>query len=157
MLRTGMIVLSIWSGLNLLMAAACNGAMVLNQNSPGFRLLFGDATIQEMEPSIVAAVNSMAMLCNALVAAYCLLALFVIWIGLAKRATWAFWGLLLSMGSFQLFGFLSVAYYGGGILVLSYYIVSSAMLAVGLGYSAYALYLQDRVRNQVASGSGKSN
>lgn len=151
MLRTGMIVLSIWSGLNLLMGVTCNAVMVLNQNSPGFRLLFGDSTIQEYDPSIVAAINSMAMLCNALVAACCLLALVVIWTGLAKRATSAFWGLLIALGWFQLFGFVSVAYYGGGWMVLSYYIVSSAVLVVGLGFSACALYRQDRVRSRVAS------
>lgn len=151
MLRTGTTVLSIWSGLNLLMGVACNGAMVLNQNSPGFRLLFGDATIQEMDPSVVAAVNSMAMLCNALVAAFCLLALVVIWTGLAKRSLWAFWGLLIAMGWFQLFGFLSVAYYGGGILVLSYYIISSALLVIGLGTSAWALYRPGGVQAGVVS------
>ena len=143
MLRTGMIVLSIWSGLHLLIALAANGAMILNQDAPGFRLLFGDSAIQEYDPSIVATINSLCMQCNALVAGYCLLALVVIWTGLAKRAMWAFWGLLIAMGSFQLFGFVSVAYYGGVGIFLSYYIVSSAVLVVGFGFSAYALYRQD--------------
>lgn len=139
MLRAGMIVLSIWSGLNLLMALAANGAMVSGQNSPGFRLLFGDETVRGFDPAVVAAVNSMAMLCNGLVAAYSLLALVVIWTGLARRAMPAFWGLLLAMGTFQLFGFVSVAYYGGGGMVLSYYLASAAVLVVGLGLSGYAL------------------
>ncbi len=140
MLRMGMVFLSIWSSLNLIVALACNFAItLLHQNSPGLRLLFGDSKIQDFDPNVVAAINMLAVQYNAILVALCVLMLVVIWTSLAKKARWAFWGLLIALSVLQVFGFASVSFFDG--INLFAQIVSAVILVVGLGLSGFALYI----------------
>ena len=62
----GAIVLSIWSGVNLLLASAILISMTMfGRNAPGLRILFDEAAVRGLDPRGVATVNAIAVLFNA--------------------------------------------------------------------------------------------
>ena len=150
MLRTGVVFLSTWSGLNLLLAVASLLAItVFHQNSPGLTLMVEQSEIHELGPRWLALINGLAALCNTFDAAFFILALCVIWTSLVRKARWAFWGLVISGGFLQVFAFASYSFIGTGIarenvvtLNLLGNLVSSGLLVVGLALSGYGIYGQ---------------
>ena len=150
MLRTGAVLLSVWSGLNLILCVACLLAItIFKQNAPGVTLMVDESAIRQLDPKWLAGINGLAALGNTLGAAFCILVLFVTWTSLVKKARWAFWGLLFALGFLQVFTFVSYSVMGVMNLppnIVTMYllanIVSAAVLAVGLGLSGYAIYRQ---------------
>src|SRR4051794_5079210 len=151
-LRTGAIFLSIWSGLNLLLAVVPLVAItVFNQNSPGLQLMVDETDIRQLDPKWLSCINGLAAFCNAWDAAFCLLVLFVIWSSLIKKARWAFWGLLISMAFLQTFAFMAYSFFNAmplranmGTVNLTGNIVSSLLMLAGLGLSGYAIHYRTR-------------
>src|SRR5688572_18031207 len=108
MLRTGAVLVSVWSGLNLLLAVSCNTAICLfGANSPGLTMMINETDIKDLHPRWLACINGLAVFCNAWDAAFCLLVLFVTWTSLIKKQRWAFWGLLISLSFLQTFAFVA--------------------------------------------------
>lgn len=150
MLRTGLVFLSTWSGLNLLFAVASLLAItVFHQNSPGLTLMVDESEIDRLGPQWVTLINGLAALCNTFDAAYFMLVLCVTWTSLVHEVRWAFWGLVISGGFLQVFAFVSYSFFGNGIvrenivpLNLLGNLVSSALLVVGLVLSGYGIYGQ---------------
>jgi len=139
MLKSGAIVLSIWSGLNLLLAGAILVSMtMLGGNAPGLRILFDEAAVRGLDPRALATVNALAILFNACAMAFCLLMLYVTWSRVAVGVKSAFWALAIASGSLQVFGFKSDAYLGGRNLLAN--VTSSAVLLIGLGLSGLGTY-----------------
>ena len=113
MLRAGAIVLSIWSGVNLVLAGAIVVSMTMfGRNAPGLRILFDEAGVRGLDPRALATTNAIAVLFNACAVAFCLLMLYVTWSGVVAGAKSALWVLVLAAGSLQVFGFRSDAYLG---------------------------------------------
>jgi hypothetical protein len=109
----GAIVLTIWSGFNLLLAAAILVAIIAFQR------------------------NAPAVLFNACAASFCALILVVIWTSLINKARWAYWTVTGSMLFLQAFGFVCDSYLGDRDLLAN--IVSMAVLLIGLGLSGYSI------------------
>ena len=97
MLRTGAILLSLWAALHLVVSLGIL-AMVLvgGRNAPALTILFGNLSGNGLDPRALATINYLAVLCNAWRGAFSVLALFVIWSALARRARWSFWGLAVA-------------------------------------------------------------
>jgi hypothetical protein len=139
MLKAGAIVLSLWSGLNLLLAGAILVSMTMfGANAPGLRILFDEAAVRGLDPRALATINALAILFNACALAFCLLMLYVTWSRVAVGVKSAFWALAIASGSLQVFGFKSDAYLGGRNLLAN--VASSAVLLVGLGLSGLGTY-----------------
>jgi hypothetical protein len=147
-LRTGAIFLSLWSGLNLLLAVVCLVTItVFNQDSPGLRLMVAESDIRQLDPKWLTCINGLAVFCNAWDAAFCLLVLFVTWTSLVRKARWAFWGLLISLSFLQTLAFVAYSYFetmnlraNMATVNLVANIVSTALLLAGLGLSGYAIH-----------------
>ena len=139
MLKAGAIVLSIWSGVNLLLAGAIVVSMtMLGRNAPGLRILFDEAAVRGLDPRALATVNAIAVLFNACALAFCLLMLYVTWSGVAVGTKSALWALVVTAGPLQVCGFRSDAYLGGRDLLAN--VISSVVLLAGLGLSALGMY-----------------
>jgi len=139
MLRAGAIALSVWSGVNLLLAGAILVSMtVFGTNAPGLRVLFDEAAVRGLDPRALATVNALAVLFNACALAFCILMLYVTWSGLAVGTRSAFWAVAVAAGSLQVSGFRSDAFLGGRNLLAN--VVSSVVLLVGLGLSGLGAY-----------------
>ena len=131
--------LSIWSGVNLLLAGAILISMTMfGKNAPGLRILFDDAGVRGLDPRALATVNAIAVLFNACAIAFCLLMLYVTWSGVAAGSKAAYWALVVASGSLQAFGFIADAYLGGRNLLAN--VISSAVLLFGLGLSGLGTY-----------------
>jgi uncharacterized membrane protein YoaK (UPF0700 family) len=131
MLRAGSILLTVWSGVNLLLALGILVALTfLRQDAPALRILFDPPGIAAMDPKALATVNALAVFGNACAAGFCLLILFVVWTRLAAGSNRAFWALALSAGLVQAFGFVSDSFLDDRNLVAN--LVSAGVLLAGL-------------------------
>ncbi len=84
-MRAGAVLLSIWSGLNLALAVAILVAMTaFGRHAPALSLTLAEAQVRALESRLVAAVDALAILANACVAAFCALVLAVVWRGLVR-------------------------------------------------------------------------
>jgi hypothetical protein len=139
MLKAGSIILSIWSGFNFLLASSILAFIVfLKKNAPMLFIVFEESEITKVDPRVISAVNSLAILFNSFAAALSLLALFVIWSSLINSQKWAFWALLIVIGFVQILGFIADAAVGNKTVPAN--IVLSALYVVGIGLAGYAVF-----------------
>jgi len=139
LLRAGSILLTVWSGLNLLLALGIlAGLTFFHQNAPAIRILFEPPEIALLDAKVLGTVNALAVFGNACAAGFCLLILFVTWSGLAGKSSKAFWALALSSGLVQAFGFVSDSFLGDRNLIAN--IVSTGVLLAGLVLSGVAVH-----------------
>jgi hypothetical protein len=94
MLRVGVIILTFWAGVRLLLALGILAMLLMfGKNAPVLVVLYGDIQGSGVDSRALATINALAVLCNAAIAAMCLLSLTVIWCALMRRAAWAVWSL----------------------------------------------------------------
>jgi hypothetical protein len=94
MLRAGAIILTVWTGLKLVIALGILFMLLmLGKNSPALLILYSDAQGKGLDPRALATINGLAVVANASIAALSILSLIVIWAALVRRAVWAFWSL----------------------------------------------------------------
>jgi hypothetical protein len=136
-LKTGAVLLSIWSGLNLLVAVAVTGTTLAGHTPPALSLALTGAEIERVDAKILAVVNAQAAIANPCIAALCALVLVVTWTSLIAHARWAFWALAATLVPVQVFGFVSDAFLGHRNRVAN--VASSVLLAAGLALAARAL------------------
>lgn len=146
-LKAGAILLSLWSGLNLLVAVVVTAMTLSGRNPPALSILFTDAEIRRLDGKVIAVVDAQAALANPCIVALCLVVLGIIWKGLIARMRWSFWVLVCALFPLQAFGFVSDAFLGDRNLVAN--IVSTAILIIGLGLSGCALYGNCRLGSRV--------
>jgi hypothetical protein len=92
MLRAGAIILTVWTGLRLVISLGILFMLlVLGKNSPALVILYGDAQGRGLDPRALATINGLAVVANASIAALSILSLIVIWAALVQREIWAFW------------------------------------------------------------------
>jgi hypothetical protein len=131
-MKIGSILLSIWSGFNLVLALGITLALlVFERNAPALSILFEGGEIARLDPRALATVNALAVLCNAVIAAFCALVLMVTW--KARRQTWAFFALAGTMVFVQACGFASDARLGHRNLIAN--VISTGILVVGLSFA----------------------
>ena len=139
MLKAGSIILSIWSGINFLLASLILTFIIfLKRNAPILVMVFEESEISRLDARVISAVNSLAMLYNSCAAALSVLALFVIWSGLINGQRWAFWVLLITIGFVQILAFIAFAAIGNQRWQVN--VVLSALYVVGIGLSGYSIF-----------------
>lgn len=139
MLRAGAIVLSLWTGFNLVLALTIVVTIVgFGQNAPALLILFGSTTGTEIESRALATINALAVMFNAGAVTACGLGLAIIWRALVRRERWAFWILLGFLGFLQAAGFASDSFLGNENLIAN--IASTVLLLVGLGFAGLGVY-----------------
>ena len=143
MVRAGAILLTIWSGFNLLLALGILAAIsFFHRDAPALRILFDPSEIGRLDAKVLGTVNALAVFANACAAGFCLLILFVTWPGLAGKSRRAFWALALSTGLVQAFGFVSDSFLGDRNLIAN--LVSTGVLLVGLILSGVSIDMASR-------------
>ena len=141
MLKAGSIILSIWSGINFLLAfLILNIVITFNKNSPILVMVFEKPEIAKLDAMVISAINTLTILYNSCAAALSGLALYVIWSGLINRQRWAFWALLITIGFVQIMAFIASAAIGHARWQVN--VVQSALYVVGIGLAGYSIFKQ---------------
>jgi hypothetical protein len=141
MLRTGAVLLSLWTGFNLILALGILFMLlVLGKNAPCLLILYNDMQPVGMDPRALATINALAVVFNACAAAICALSLVVIWVALVRGAVWAFWALAGSLLFLQAAGFASDSFLSHKNLVAN--IVSSTLLLLGFATTGTRIFGQ---------------
>ena len=126
-LRAGAVLLTIWAGLNLLLAAGILLAMgVFGRHPPSLPMALSDVEIRALSPKAVGLMHALASLFNAAAVAYFGLVLFLVRTAVATHSRPIFRAVGVSAGFLQVFGFVSDAYLGN--LNVGANILSSAVL-----------------------------
>jgi hypothetical protein len=141
MLRAGSIILSIWSGINFLLAAVILTLIILlKKGAPILIMVFEESEIPRLDTRVISAVNVLAILYNSCTIAISLLALFVIWSSLINGQKWAFWALLIAIGFVQIMSFIAFSAIGNQRWQVN--VVLSALYVVGIGLAGYSIFSQ---------------
>lgn len=154
MLKAASIILSIWSGINFLLAALILMSVLLfKANSPLLVMVFERSEIADMDPRIIAALNCLTILYNSSAAALSVLALFIIWSDLIKGGKRAFWALLITIGFVQVLAFIASAEVGNARWQVN--VVLSVLYALGIGLAGYSIFRHQQ-SGAIAKQSGVS-
>jgi hypothetical protein len=123
--------LGIWAGGNLLLAVGIVVAMLLfGANAPSLFILFSKPEIAALEPRALATINGLAVFANACAAAFCVVALALIWRGLRHGEIWCIRLLVACAVPLQGLGFACDIYFRHKDLLTN--VVSSVILLLGL-------------------------
>lgn len=134
MRKAGAIVLTVWSGLNLVAALAVTVVTLVGRPPPALQLIFDDAQIAAADPRLIGVINTQALIANPLIIGFCALVIAVVWASVVRGQRWAISSVAGSTLFVQAFGFVSDASMGHRNLTAN--VVSSVVLLVGLGLSA---------------------
>src|SRR5947207_4143562 len=131
MLRTGAILLSLWTGFNLVLALGILFMLlVLGKNAPALLILYGDLKAEGMDPRALWTINALAVMFNACAASICALSLAMIWFAVVRKSVWAFWSLAGCLTFLQAAGFASDTFLGNKDLLANAF--SSLLLLCGI-------------------------
>ena len=98
MLKLGCVVLSLWLIVNL--AASCvvlADTLTGHGHTPALYALLSPDEVGQLDPETLSTLDSIAAFANGMNLSFSLLALAVVWLGLRRRARWAFWALLAGL------------------------------------------------------------
>ena len=139
MLRTGAVLLSLWTVGNLLLALGILFSLLaLGKNAPALLILYGTIAPVEIDPRALATINALAVVFNAGAASLCGLSLTVIWAALVRRISWAFWAVTGALSFIQAAGFASDAFLGNRNLTAN--LASSFLLLAGFSFAAVGIF-----------------
>ena len=128
--RAGAVLLTIWCGLNAMVALVVTTATLVGRNPPALVLTLSKDEIQRLDPRAVAVVNAQAALANPCIVVVCALVLTIVWTSLMKGASWAWWALAATLLPLQAFGFVSDGFLGHRNVAAN--LVSLAMVVAAL-------------------------
>ncbi len=141
MLKIGAVVLTIDAVFNLLLAAGILVAIIFwGENPPILYVSLKQAEIARLDKQVLTTFKSLAVYFNSAVVTFCLLSVFMIWMGLAHGQSWAFWALLITMGIGQILGFVAESLIGNKTLGVN--IILTAVYLLGIGLSWYGLRIK---------------
>jgi len=139
MLLTGAIVISVWSGVNLLMGLVVLVNVLFVTPHPLIsRIVFTEAELAQLTPKTTATIRSLAILQNASVVAGAAMVLVVVWIGLVHGEYWAWWTLLGTLTFLQAMQFAGDAAIGTKTLPAS--VLMTSLAVVGLVFAGLGLW-----------------
>ena len=149
MLKTGSTLLSIWSGINLLVSAAILTMVVIfKANSPLLDLVFEESEVADLSTKVIASLNALTILYNSCSVVLSVVVWFIIRKGLIVGQRWAFWTLLFGIGFVEVMAFIASAPIGNARWQL--YVAMSALYAVGIGLVGYSLFRrQTHIEKQI--------
>ncbi|HXU70340.1 MAG TPA: hypothetical protein VN947_13480 [Polyangia bacterium] len=130
-MKLGALMLSLWSGINLVLAVGILAAMTLGgRHAPALALYVGDAQLRALDPRVVGVVDALAIFGNGCAAAFCALMLFLVWRGITQRLSLA-WPVVAVVACWlQAIGFASDTHIANIDLAVN--LGSTALLGAGL-------------------------
>ena len=140
MLKRGSTVLSIWCGINFILAfiILCY-VIVLKQNSPILQVAsFSEAEITGLGTKTIAALNCFTILYNSCSLIVSILTWPLIRKNLLAREKSAFWTLVFVIGFIEVMAFLASSYIGHGRWQVN--ALQSVLYVVGIGLSGYSIF-----------------
>lgn len=142
MLKRGSTVLSIWCGINFILAFTilCY-VIVLKKDSPILQVAsFSEAEIANLSAKTVAALNCFTILYNSCSLVISVLTWPLIRKNLVAGEKWAFWMLAGVIGFIELMAFFASSYIGNGRWQVN--LVQSILYITGISLSGYSLLLK---------------
>lgn len=124
----GKILLTVWAGLNALVAAIVTVATLMGEAPPALRLVLSEAEIARVDRPALAVIHAQAAIANPLILVVCGWVIVAVWKGLQER--WVRLTLFATLLPLQAFGFVSDGYLGHTNLAAN--AISTGLLAVGL-------------------------
>jgi hypothetical protein len=138
MLKAGSNILTIWSGINFLLAALIlTSVVVFNADSPILALVFEKSEIAGLSAKTIEALNTLTILYNSCSMVVSVLAWVVIRKHLVAGQKWAFWLLLCVIGFIEIMAFIASAGVGNARWQVN--VVQSVLYVVGIGLCAYPI------------------
>jgi hypothetical protein len=139
MLTTGSTILSIWSGINFLLAALILATLVIfNADSPLLVMVFEKPEITALDARVIASLNTLTILYNSCSAMVSVLVWTVIRKNLVAGQKWAFWLLLFVIGFIEVMAFIASAPIGNARWQVN--VVQSVLYVVGIGLAGFAIF-----------------
>ena len=137
MLRVGSTILSIWSGINFLLAALILTTLVVfNADSPLLVMVFEKPEIAALDARVIASLNTLTILYNSCSVAVSVLVWAVIRKNLVAGERWAFWLLLFVIGFIEFMAFVASAEVGHARWQVN--VVLTILYVAGIGLTGYA-------------------
>ena len=134
-----MTILSIWSGLNFLLAALIlTSLVVFKANSPLIVMVFEKPEIAGLDAKVIASLNTLTILYNSCSIVVSVLAWTIIRNNLAAGEKWAFWMLLFTIGFIEVMAFIASAQVGHARWQVN--VILSLLYVAGVAVSGYALF-----------------
>jgi len=139
MLKKSSIVLSIWCGINFLLAAAILTSVVIyNANSPLLVLVFEKSEIASLSARVIASLNALTILYNSCSVVLSVLVWLLIRKSLIAGQKWAFWVLLFVIGFVEVMAFIASARVGNARWQVN--VVQSVLYLTGIGLSGFSIF-----------------
>jgi hypothetical protein len=140
MLKRGSTVLSIWCGINFILAfIILSYVIVLKQNSPILQVAsFSEAEIAGLGAKVIAALNCFTILYNSCSLMVSVLTWPLIRKNLVAGEKSAFWTLVFVIGFVEVMAFLASSYIGHGRWQVN--ALQSVLFLIGIGLSGYSLF-----------------
>ena len=143
MLKAGSIMLTIWSGINFLLATLIlTLVVVFNADSPLLALVFEESEIASLSAKVIESLNTLTILYNSCSVAVSVLVWTIIRKNLVAGQKWAFWLLLFVIGFIEVMAFIASAGVGNARWQVN--VVQSVLYVVGIGLSGYSLFKGDK-------------
>ena len=143
MLKAGSRFLSLWSGINFLLAALILTIVVSHiGNSPLLGMVFEKSEIASLDAKVIAALNTLTILYNSCSVGLSVLVWSIIRNELVAGQKRAFWMLLFVIGFVEVTAFIASALVGNARWQVN--VVQSALFVVGIGLSGYSLFKGDK-------------
>ena len=138
MLGRGSTILSIWSGINFLLAALIlTSVVIFKANSPILALVFEKSEIASLDAKVIASLNALTILYNSCSVVLSVLVWLLIRKSLIAGQKWAFWVLLFVIGFVEVMAFIASAPIGNARWPVN--VVQSILYVVGIGLCAYPI------------------
>ena len=110
MLKRGSTILSIWSGINFLLAALIlTSVVIFNANSPLLVMVFEKSEIARLDARVIASLNALTILYNSCSVVLSVLVWLLIRKSLIAGQKWAVWVLLFVIGFIEVMAFIASA------------------------------------------------
>ncbi len=140
MLKRGSTVLSIWCGINFILAfIILSYVIVLKQNSPILQVAsFSEAEIAGLGAKTIAALNCFTILYNSCSLMVSVLTWPLIRKNLVAGEKSAFWTLVFVIGFIEVMAFLASSYIGHGRWQVN--VLQSVLYLAGIGLSGYSIF-----------------
>ena len=132
-------VLSIWSGINFLLAALIlTSVVIFNTNSPILPLVFEESEITSLTAKVIASLNALTILYNSCSVVVSVLVWLLIRKSLIAGQKWAFWVLLFVVGFVEVMAFIASASIGNARWQVN--VVQTVLYLTGISLSGFSIF-----------------
>ena len=139
MLTRGSTILSIWSGINFLLASLIlTSVVIFNANSPLLVMVFEKSEIASLDAKVIASLNALTILYNSCSVVLSVLVWFLIRKSLIAGQKWAFWVLLFVIGFVEVMASIASARVGNARWQVN--VVQSVLYVVGIGLAGSSIF-----------------